>query len=244
MQGFWQGQSPAQPSWPALALGLVLVVLGNALSALPGGAMGDEGWPLVGVKLALLGLALAWARKVAGLGLGEIGLGERGWWRHGLLGVGVGAIVAAPMAAYLLFPVGIPGGQVAYQGEEARGLGPFLLWALVRQPLATSLFEELLFRGILQALAIRSWGVVRGVAWVSLAFALWHLVVNYRTIRATAVGHVPALFWLAQLAALIGVAAGSLVLSILRLRTGGLSAPVGFHWAVVVTMRGALLAAS
>jgi membrane protease YdiL (CAAX protease family) len=115
---------------------------------------------------------------------------------------------------------------------------------LVRQPLATSLFEELLFRGILQALAIRSWGVVRGVAWVSLAFALWHLVVNYRTIRATAVGHVPALFWLAQLAALIGVAAGSLVLSILRLRTGGLSAPVGFHWAVVVTMRGALLAAS
>jgi hypothetical protein len=126
MQGFWQGQSPAQPSWPALALGLVLVVLGNALSALPGGAMGDEGWPLVGVKLALLGLALAWARRVAGLGLGEIGLGERGWWRHGLLGVGVGAMLAAPIAAYLLFPLGIPGGQVGYQGEETMGLGPFL----------------------------------------------------------------------------------------------------------------------
>ncbi len=244
MRSWWQGQSPGWPSWPAVAMGLALVVLGNAISALPGGAMGNEGWALVGVKLALLGLALAWARKVAGLGLRDIGLGERGWWRHGLLGIGVGGLMAAPMAAYLLFPVGIPGGQVGYQGEESKGFGSFLLWALVRQPLATSLFEELLFRGILQALAIRAWGAVRGVAWVALAFAFWHLVINYRTIRATAVGDVPALFWPAQLVALIGVAMGSIVLSALRLRTGGLSAPIGFHWAVVIAMRGALLAAS
>jgi len=225
-----------------LAFGLALVALGNLVSALPEGVREGGNWGLTGAKLALLALAVIWATGPAGLSLEEIGLWDRGWWRHGLAGMSVGAAVIAPVVAYLLFPLGLPGGEVDYQGVEEMGLGSFLLWALVRQPLATSLFEEVMFRGILQGLAVRAWGVLRGVAWVALAFALWHLVINYRTLAETSLGGEPLLFALGQAASMLGVGLGSLVLSALRLRTGGLAAPIGFHWAVVVAMHGALFA--
>ncbi len=227
-----------------LAFGLALATLGNVISALPERVRDEGDWALMGVKLVLLALALLWAVGWAHLGLRDIGFGEEGWWRHALLGVGVGAAVIAPVAAYLLFPLGLPGGEVGYEEVEELGVGSFLLWALVRQPLATSLFEETMFRGILQALAIRAWGPMAGVGWVAVSFALWHLVINYQTIQETAVGDDFPLFVLAQLAALAGVTAGSLMLSLLRLRTGGLAAPIGFHWAVVVAMQGALFASS
>ena len=41
---------------------------------------------------------------------------------------------------------------------------------------------------------------------------------------------------------MLGLMLGSLVLSWLRLRSGGLAAPIGFHWATVVAMQSTLFA--
>ncbi len=226
---------------PLLAFTVLLLAYGNAVSAVSGDTSGE--WAFIGASLSLMAVALAWAHR-RGLSWREVGLADPAWPRHLLLGVAVGGLVILPVVAYFAAPVGVPGGEIGYAEAERATLGSLLLWALVRQPLGVSLFEETMFRGLMQALAVRAWGLWRGVGFVAAAFALWHLVVNYRTVQETNIAREPVLAALAQVASLVGLALGSLLLSYLRLRTGGLAAPIGFHWATVVAMQSALFALS
>ena len=62
--------------------------------------------------------------------------------------------------------------------ERYRGMPRAALWAraLVRVPVATALFEEVAFRGVLYA-ALRTEGSsIVAVGWSTVLFALWHLV--------------------------------------------------------------------
>lgn len=230
--------------WPALGLGILLVLYNNLVSLLPAQAQERYAWALVLGEMAALAVAVVWALRWAGLGRAEAGLAERRPLRNALLGAGLGSLVICPVVIYFLFPVGVPRGEIDYEGAAGMTLGGFLLWALVQQPLGTALFEEAMYRGLLQGLAVRAWGLSRGLLFVAGAFAVSHLVINHRTVQETAVGEAPALAIAAQVASLVGLAVGSLLMSVLRLRTGGLAAPVSFHWAVVVAMQATLFALS
>jgi MYXO-CTERM domain-containing protein len=225
---------------PLLAFTALLLAYGNSVSAASGDTSSE--WAFIALGLALMALALAWARRACGLSWQQIGLADRAWPRHLALGVATGGLVILPVLLYFLAPFGVPGGEIGYDEAERATTGSLLVWALVRQPLGVSIFEEVMFRGVMQALATRAWGVWRGVAFVAVAFSLWHLVVNHRTIQQTNIGQEAALAALAQLVSMLGLMLGSLVLSWLRLRSGGLAAPIGFHWATVVAMQSTLFA--
>lgn len=239
--------SLARPLAPALAFALLLVLYGNGVSALPQGLRQDYDWALILVNLALMLLALLWAWGREKLSLADIGFVRRQAVRGALIGLALAAAVISPVVLYFLFPFGVREGAIDYERAQELSLGGFLLWALVKQPIGTSLFEETVFRGILQALMIRAQGVVRGILATAGTFALWHLVINFRTIQETNVGEsagLAALAALAQLASLLGLFVGGVFMGLLRQGTGSLAAPIAFHWLVVVAMNGTLFALS
>jgi len=224
------------PGAVPLALAASLLIYGNSLSALPERGL----WLAEPANVAVLVVLVAWAMGRQGLSLAQIGLTARRLLPGLALGLGLAALVITPVVIYFAFPFGLPGGAIDYQGAEEFSLGSFLLWALLRQPIATSLFEETAFRGVLQALSIRAYGIGRGVLLVGVAFALWHLVINFRTVQDTSAAESVALAALAQLASMMGLILGSLFMSVLRQRSGSLVAPIAFHWLVVVAMQGTL----
>jgi membrane protease YdiL (CAAX protease family) len=87
---------------------------------------------------------------------------------------------------------------------------------------------------------VRAYGPWRGVLLGAVAFALWHLVINFQTVRDTSVSDSVALASMAQAASMLGLILGAVFMSVLRLRTGSLAAPIAFHWLVVVAMHGTL----
>jgi len=221
------------------------VVYGNAVSTFPEGAREDYAWAFVLVGLATMLLAVFWALRWAGLSLKEIGITRLGAQRGALIGLGVAALVILPVIIYFMFPLGLSEGSIQYTGSAAdRSLGSFLLWALLRQPIGVSIFEETMFRGVLQGLSLRSYGLVRGILFSAVTFALWHLVINFRTVRDTNVGDSVGLAVAAQLASMLGLILGGVFMSVLRLRSGSLAAPIAFHWLVVVAMQSTLFALS
>ena len=233
-------------SWAAPAIGFaaLLVVYGNAVSAFPEGVHDDYGWAFILVGLATMLLAIAWALTWPGLSLREMGVTREGARRGGLIGLGVAAVVILPVVIYFVFPIGVSEGSIQYGGAADQSLGSFLLWALLLQPIGVSLFEETMFRGVLQGLSVRAYGLVRGILFSAVTFALWHLVINFRTVRDTNVGDSVGLAVAAQLASMLGLILGGVFMSVLRQRTGSLAAPIAFHWLVVVAMQGTLFALS
>lgn len=226
----------------ALALAGGLVLFGNGLSALPEGLR--EHWGVYLGKLTLTAVLLLWVTGAERLTFYQLGLTRRNLFRSAAIGGALAALMSVPVVVYLVFPIGIAEGSIDYQPIEDETVASFLLYALVRQPLGTAVFEEVAFRGILQAVAIRAFGIGRGVLATAMAFMLWHVVINYQTIQETNVGDDRVLAGLAQVGQFAGLLVGGLFLSVLRQRTGNLSGPIVFHWLIVVAMTATLFVLS
>lgn len=229
---------------PAVTFAALLVAYGNAVSAFPEEIHDDYRWVFIVAGLVVMLLAIVWALRWAGLSLEAMGITRKGARRGALIGLGVGAIVILPVVAYFIFPLGVSGGSIEYSDTDDRSLASFTLWALLRQPIGVSLFEETMFRGVLQGLSVRAYGLVRGILFAAIIFALWHLVINFRTVRDTNVGDTMGLAIAAQMASMLGLILGGVFMSVLRQRTGSLAAPIAFHWLVVIAMHGTLFALS
>jgi membrane protease YdiL (CAAX protease family) len=227
----------------AAALALLIILYGNLLSLRPEDIGTALDWALTLGSLALLALVALWAVRVERLPLSALGITRANVGRSALVGVALGAIVILPVVLYFLFPVGLENG-IGHEQAEEQTWGAFLLWALVSQPLGTAFFEEVLFRGVLLAKMTVAWGQRQALVASSLTFALWHLVINFRTIQDTDVASPAALAALAQIASLFGVFVGGLFLGLLRQRTGNLAGCVVFHWLVVTAMWGTLFLTS
>jgi membrane protease YdiL (CAAX protease family) len=126
-----------------------------------------------------------------------------------LTAVGYAAALAIPRLRNVL--------AEAAPGETA---GTVLLRAAVLIPLGTVLCEELAFRGVLLALALRMSSPRVAVAVVSAVFGLWHIA----PARASDGAGSPAVA-----GTVLSTALGGLVLGWLRLRSGSLLAPMGLH---------------
>ena len=192
----------------------------------------------IGGPLALLGISLGWHRGVDGRPLAELGLHMRGW-RSGLAwGTLAGAAMALPPAVYFRRP---SRAGAALSFDEISGIGrrAFLLRVFATTPVLVALVEEVAFRGLLQGKLRRALPgrPLLAHAVCSLAFALWHLLINVRTLRQTNLleaGFVS--LPLALAGGLASVFVGGLTFGGLCQRTGSLVAPVQAHWLVDVLM--------
>ncbi len=118
---------------------------------------------------AAVGVALAVGVEAEELGLDPARVPSG--LRHGLVSavtssaiVGVGALLPSTRRYF------------ADERVTDESPGDIALRSLVEIPLGTAVYEELVFRGVLQALATRRLGVVRGAAATSVLFGLWHVL--------------------------------------------------------------------
>lgn len=188
-------------------------------------------------------LVLLVVARVAGLSWADLGLGAEAvgaGWRWGGLAVLLAAVGAAALGA---LAGAWPRLRPALADPRADlSPGRLAFQVLVRIPLGTALFEELAFRGVLQAVAAEAVPVASAVALQGVAFGLWHVGPTRLALRERAHPSEPPGQVRTITAAVVVTAVAGVVLGILRAHTGSLLAPVLAHAAV--NAFGLLLAAA
>lgn len=194
-------------------------------------------WAYVPLNLAAVGLAVVAASRLQDLGT----------TRLGLRGDAVDVLPALGLVA--LFAIGVfavARSRLAHliadkRVTEMRG-GALAFYVLVRIPLGTAVTEEVLFRGLLFALW-REAGLSSTAAALaaSVVFGLWHIAPTAIGVRVNDVSATKTKVAVAVMGAVAATAIAGLVLTWLRVTSGGLVAPVLLHAGVNST--GALAAA-
>ena len=223
----------------AVVLALLIISYGNLISLRPDEVRIDYVWAFILGNLIFVGLLLAWLIRIEGLSLAAVGLTSENAGRSARMGAILAAVAITPVVLFFALSAAV-GSGFSRQDIDDTSWGGFFLWAGFKQPVGTSFFEELLFRGVLLAKMTVAWGQRRALLASSAVFALWHLVISYRTIQDTNVASPAGLALVAILASLLGVFVGALFLGYLRQRTGNLAGSLVFHWLVVVAMSGTL----
>lgn len=219
-----------------VAVATAVVVLGN---------LGQDGvgwenriylWIFKGV---LLGSLLVWAFGWEKLSLADLGLQRHGMGLSLSWGLILGLAMGIPPMIFFAFPLITPD-SVRYQGYVGLDSAGLLATIFVHQLLSTAFGEELLFRGWMHARAVTEFGIVRGIAFTSVLFILWHVVVTWqsmgRTSLADAIFPLPLLY----VATAAPLGAAGVIWGILRARTNNLSGCVLAHWTTNLCMLASL----
>ena len=186
----------------------------------------------LGAAAVLLGAAAA-----SGLSAAELGLG-RGWWRPGRLAAGL----AAGTGAGWILVAAVPATRPVLADRRITSFEPRALayQAAVRIPAGTVLWEEVAFRGVLQASLVRVLPRRVAIAVTATVFGVWHVRPTIAALRANDLAA-------GRRQAVIGGLAGSAVmggagvlLSLLRDRSGWLASPALLH---LTASSGAIIAA-
>ncbi len=185
-------------------------------------------------NLALNGLLLAgWLWRIdRGGGLEALGLARSSLAAGTRWGIGAAVVVAIALVGAVLLADRVDAVATLLADERAAATDGSLLSAtLVRIPIGTAIFEEVAFRGVLLALALRILPPLRAVGATSVVFGLWHIAPTIVTLRINEVE-------VASLAGTGALAGAVLVTAVagagfcwLRLRSGSLVAPILAHWA-------------
>ncbi len=236
---------PGRAGWLApAAFAAILVAYNNLLFGLPGELAFPPDWVFYPRAVLLPLAAVVWAVRFQALTLSDLGLTRRNLGAGAAIGLAAAVAITVPAVLYFLFPIGVSGGSIDYENFANDSVGEFAFWAAVRYPVHAAVFEEALFRGVLLALALRSFGLTGGIVFSAAAFAAWHVAVDYDTMADSNVADNTAFFALAQAGALVVLFAGGLAFALMRRRTGSLAAPIVFHWLAVVAMNATLFAQS
>jgi membrane protease YdiL (CAAX protease family) len=171
------------------------------------------------------GAALA-AAGASGLTPADLGLG-RGAWRPGRPAVLLATATATGWVAAAVVPAARPllaDKRITSLDGRAVAYG-----VTVRIPVGTVLWEEIAFRGVLQAALCRIMPERAAIATTVAVFGLWHIRPTAEALRANGLASERAA---AGVTAGVAVtAAGGLVFSWLRARSGSLAAPMLLHLA-------------
>lgn len=207
----------------AIAFCAVLAVYNNVIGAQPW----HRRW-YTPVNACAAGAALA-AASASGLTAADMGFG-RGRWRPGRLGSRLAAAAAAGWVLAAVIPAVRPvlddqrvttldGRAVAYQ-------------AMVRIPVGTVLWEEVAFRGVLQAALRRVMSENAAIAVTSGVFGIWHIRPTAGALRINGLDGGRGQAMAGVVAGVAVTTAGGVLLSWLRARSGRLAAPVLLHAAL------------
>jgi uncharacterized protein len=189
------------------------------------------------LNVCATGAALA-AAAASGLTATDLGLG-RGEVRPGL---GLGSAAAAATAGGWVVIAAVPATRPVLADERIAGLSgrAVAYQALVRIPLGTVLWEETAFRGVLQAALGRVMPGGAAVAVTSGVFGIWHIGPTAGALRINGLADRPGKILAGVTAGVAATAAGGVLFSWLRARSGSLAAPVLLH--IATNSLGALAA--
>lgn len=220
---------------PATVLALLLIVYSNLVAFAPDD-LRQSPWKLTVANLSLMVVLLLWAIRGQGLSLAEIGLGRQRAMSSALLGLITGSLMAAIVTLGLLIAPLVLGRAIAYGEVEGMSPGDLLWRVLVKVPLGTALFEEVAFRGVLQALLLAALRPSLALLAGGIAYGLWHVVINLQTIQDTALAESLPLLVLGQIVQMVGVTVGGIIFGLMRLYTGHVAASTIVHWLTVASM--------
>ena len=181
------------------------------------------GWLYIPANLAIASLLVLVARR-AGLSWSELGLARDDVGRGLLYGLAAFVLIGAVLALGLV----VPPVEDALHDDSVRDASGFDRWfvPLVRIPLGTALFEEILFRSVLLGgllLSMRTW---KAVAVSSLIFGLWHIVPAWETTEGGAWAITGTVIGTVAITSLGGVLFGTL-----RVGSRSILAPILAHTA-------------
>jgi membrane protease YdiL (CAAX protease family) len=173
--------------------------------------------------------ALVAAARAAGLSWPELGLDPR----RLAAGARSGAVLAAPLAVGYGAGLALPPVRPLLGDARVAGLSGRRIAAdvLVRIPVGTVLWEEVAFRGVLQAALGRLVRPRTGTAPAAALFGLWHVAPTLAALQAKDPAASPRTRWFAGLVGCTGTAAVGALFSSLRRRSGSLAAPAVLHLA-------------
>lgn len=136
--------------------------------------------------LGILGVALLIARH-AGTTWTTLGLRPDRWRR----GVTVGVVVIGVIAAIIALGVALPTTRELFQDERiaSNSVAWVFFQISVRIPIATALYEEVLFRGIIFALLIRRHSLLVAALITSSLFGMWHILPTLDTLQMNPAGN-------------------------------------------------------
>ena len=219
------GRPPRRRADVAFAAAACIVLAGynNVAGARP---WHQRWYPAVNALAATAALSAAAA---SGLTATDLGL-RRDQLRSGL---SLGSAAAAPVVAAFGLAALTPATRPLLDDQRIVGLDRRQLayHVLLRIPVGTVAWEEIAFRGVLQAALRRVLAEPAATAVGSAVFSLWHI---RPTAEALAVNRLAAGRG-ARITAVTAVAAGTAgagaLLSLLRKRSGSLAAPVLLHLA-------------
>jgi membrane protease YdiL (CAAX protease family) len=180
------------------------------------------------LNLGATGAALA-AAAASGLTASDVGLGR---WelRPGLR---LGSRLAAAAACGWALVAAAPATRPVLRDERVAGLSgrSIAYQVVVRIPLGTVLWEETAFRGILQASLCRVMPGAAAIAVTNGVFGIWHIGPTAGALRVNGLAGGPGKTLAAVGSGVAATAAGGMLLSWLRVRSGSLSAPILLHLA-------------
>ncbi len=180
------------------------------------------------LNLCATGAALS-AAAASGLTATDIGLG-REELRPGLR---LGSRLAAAVAGGWVLIAAAPATRPVLRDERIVGLsGRSLAYqVMTRIPLGTVLWEETAFRGILQAALCRVMPGGAAIAVTNGVFGIWHVRPTAGALRVNGLSGGPVKTMAAVGSGVAVTAAGGVLLSWLRVRSGSLAAPILLHLA-------------
>lgn len=126
----------------------------------------------------------------------------------------------------------------AFHNEEMGRLSPgkLMFQALIEVPFGTVVLEEIAFRAVLFSMLVRRYGLVWGLVIGALLFGLWHILPSMGSHEANpALGKMVGTGLrgsiLAVALSVLTTAGAGILFSLLRVASGSVLAPMGFHWA-------------
>jgi membrane protease YdiL (CAAX protease family) len=238
------GSSPARPATASdlrfLAFAGAVIVVNNLINVWRG--HGNEHPVLSGIAIALMWAAIFWwtfrlERLTArDLGFCRDNLGASAAW-----GLAAGIAMALLPMVFFLVPIIMPRSVqfVAFPIPATEMLPLAILSITLRN--TTAIFEEFLFRGLIQARGSRWLGMTRGIALSVGLFVVWHTVITFQGIQETNLTDAVVPWPLLYVASAIPLAVAGVVFSLLRSRTDNLAGPTVAHWAVNTLMQSLLV---
>ncbi len=203
-----------------LALGLYANIIANEVLS--------PAW-YIPFNLALLATTLIIARR-AGTTWTSMGLRRDRATR----GLTLGVVIVAGIIIAMLLAIAISSiSEILHDDRFVESsVGLLLFHALIRIPLGTALYEEVLFRGVIFGMLARRYTPLKAAIWSSLLFGLWHILPVLDVMQTNPVGaHVSGLSGtsVAVLAAVAGTFLAGLVLLWIRLLANSILASVIVH---------------
>ena len=144
----------------------------------------DDFWTIP-FNLGILVVAVALGRH-AGATWTDLGM-RRDRVRRGLT---VGVIAFGSIAVVLALGVAIPATREFFRDDRVveSSTALVLFDAFVRVPLATALYEEALFRGVIFGMLVRRWSPLWAALGSSVIFGLWHVLPTLSTLDVNPAG--------------------------------------------------------